>query len=104
MDLSSGISRRHDTIPAEFLKGKGMRQTRLVVVEMSIDGEVPFFLRDAIMVPLYKEKGAMSDMNNHRGLTLLSIGKLFERVLCGCLTVYFDSIAGTNPLRSVINI
>ena len=91
-----------DTIPAEFLKGKGMRQTRVVVVgilnDLLADGEVPSLLRDAIMAPLYKEKGDRGDMNNYRGLTLLShVSKLFERVLCGRLTVYFDGIAGANP-------
>ena len=82
-----------------------MRQTRVVVVgilyDLLADGEVPSLLRDAIMAPLYKEKGDRGDMNNYRGLTLLShVSKLFERVLCGRLTVYFDGIAGDHNLVS----
>lgn len=91
-----------DAIPAEFLKGKGMAKSRAFVVNLLngylVDGKVPDELKDSILVPLYKGKGSKADLNNYRGLALLShISKLFERILCTRLVVYFDSIEGANP-------
>ena len=54
-DKAMGI----DTIPAEFVKGRGMAKTREMVVgmmnQMLNAGEVDALLKDTIMVPLYKE-------------------------------------------------
>ena len=56
-------------------------------------GEVPQDMRDAKIITLYKNKGARSDCNNHRGISLLSIvGKTFARVLLPRLQTFTGRI------------
>lgn len=45
----------------------------------------------AIVTPLYKQKGELSDFNNYRGISVLSpFSKLFERILQRQILNYFD--------------
>jgi hypothetical protein len=45
----------------------------------------------AIVTPLYKQKGELSDFNNYRGISVLSpFSKLFERILQRQILNYYD--------------
>jgi hypothetical protein len=45
-----------------------------------------------VIVPLYKNKGDSSDLNNFRGISILPpIAKIFERVLAAQIGYYFES-------------
>ena len=61
-------------------------------------GTLPQDLREAVIVPLYKNKGEKSDCSNHRGISLLYIaGKILARVL---LNRHIPTIAKENTLES----
>ena len=45
----------------------------------------------AIISPLRKGKGALDELDNYRGISILKwIAKLFERVFCSQISSYFD--------------
>ena len=51
---------------------------------------VPMKWREGLIVSLFK-KGAKEDLGNYRGITLLSVvGKVFCKILNGCLVLYLD--------------
>ena len=48
-----------------------------------------------VIIPIYKNKGADTDPDNYRGITLLScVGKLFTALLNQRLTDYMDAVGG----------
>ena len=74
-----------DSIPAEIWKHGGPSlHTKLHELFTCCweHGKLPQDLRDAVIITLYKNKGAKSDCSNYRGITLLSIaGKILARIL-----------------------
>ena len=86
-----------------FIHGKDILVPYLVTLFNKIFelGYFPETWSDGFIVPLHK-KGSLNDVNNYRGITLLSaLGKLFTRVLNNRLTdwaekysVYIESQAG----------
>lgn len=45
----------------------------------------------AVVTPLFKSKGAATDMNNYRGISVLPpLGKLFEKILALQIIIYFN--------------
>ena len=66
-------------------------------------------MRDANIVPLYKNKGERGDSNNCRGISLLNIiGKLFAKVVLMKLWVlakriYPESQCGFRAIRAIID-
>ncbi len=45
----------------------------------------------AIVTPLYKNKGSPTDMNNYRGISVLTpIGKMFEKIVATQITTHFN--------------
>lgn len=55
-------------------------------------GEVPHDWTLGMIIPIYKNKGAVDDCTNYRGITLLScLGKLFTNILNDRLTYFSDS-------------
>ena len=81
--LSPAKPLRRDGIPAELLKYcKGSLITELhgILCLCWREGEVPQDMRDANIVILYKNKGDRSNCNNYRGISLLRLQVLAERV------------------------
>ena len=57
-------------------------------------GTVPTDWCTGIIIPLFKNKGSVDDVNNYRGITLLSVlGKLFTSALNSRLTTYLEGIS-----------
>ena len=55
-------------------------------------GLVPTDWGIRVIKPLYKNKGSPNDLDNYRGITLIScVGKLFTVVVNGRLTSYLES-------------
>ena len=47
--------------------------------------------KQAIISPLFKDKGSRDELDNYRDISILQvIAKLFERILCGQITSHFD--------------
>lgn len=81
--MNNGKSPGMDGIPAEVLKGGGIRLKEMVyeVISHVWDHIVPQDWRDTILVSLFK-KGDRSECGNFRGISLLStVGKVFARIL-----------------------
>ena len=56
-------------------------------------GIMPTVWLIGLIVPLYKNQGDIQDINNYRGITLLScIGKLFTSILNERLSRYSDAM------------
>ena len=54
-------------------------------------GQIPEEWSIGIIVPIYKNKGEMSNPDNYRGITLLScVGKLFTSLLNHRLCIFLD--------------
>ena len=74
-----------DGIPPEVLKhGKEpiLQPLHELLCLCWEQGYIPKDMRDANIVTLYKNKGDLSDCNNYRGISLLSVvGKVFARVV-----------------------
>ena len=83
--LRSGKTAGEDEIPAELLKsgGRPLEDALLSIVENIWETEqMPPEFKDALIVPLYKGKGAKQSANNYRGISLLNCaGKLMARIL-----------------------
>ena len=51
----------------------------------------PIEWKSAIVTPLYKNKGAKSDFNNHRGISVLPpIAKIFEKILAMQISIHLN--------------
>ena len=108
-NLPSGKAAGMDAISPELIKnGKEILLDDLhkLLLECWETGDVPQEMRDCKITTLYKNKGCMSDCNNYRGISLLSIvGKLFAKVALRRLQqlaerVYPESQCGFRASRS----
>ena len=98
-----------DGIPADLLqqcKSCLLPLLHDILVKCWREGKVPQDMCDAKIITLYKNKGARSDCNNHRGISLLGVaGKVFARVVLPRLQklaerVYPESQCGFRSKRS----
>ena len=75
--LSSGKAPGSDGIPSEIFKADGPTFVQKLVELFQTfwdQGSIPRKLKDATIVHLYKRKGNRQSCDNHRGISLLSIG------------------------------
>ena len=111
--LSSGKASGSDNIPPEVVKAAKesslLQHLHELLMQCWEEGAVPQDMRDAKIITLYKNKGARSDCNNYRGISLLSIvGKAFARVVLNRLQllaerVYPEAQCGFRAARSTID-
>ena len=48
--------------------------------------------KSAVVTPLYKNKGSRTDLNNYRGISILSpVSKIFEKLISHQITDYFEN-------------
>ena len=54
-------------------------------------GKLPIEWKSALVTPLYKNKGVLSDLNNYRGISVLPpISKIFEKLLAMQITIFLS--------------
>ena len=57
-----------------------------------INNVIPDDFKIAMVTPLYKNKGDLMDMNNYRGISVLSpFAKIFEKLISKQIIAYFDN-------------
>ena len=63
-----------------------------------VSGKTPNEWSIGMIKPIYKQKGSCYDLNNYRGITILScFGKLFTSVINNRLVEYFDENTTIGP-------
>ena len=82
---AAGKARGNDGIPSEVIdcaKGTLLHDLQETLCLYWREGKVPQDVRDANILTLYKNTRDISDCNNYRGISLLSVvGTLFARVV-----------------------
>ena len=95
--LKTGKSGGVDNIINEYLKKCPIPMKNAIVSLFNLvlkSGIVPSEWCIGIIIPLFKNKGSVDDVNNYRGITLLSVlGKLFTSALNNRLTTYLEGIS-----------
>ena len=107
--LPTGKAAGMDAIAPELVKSAKdtlLEDLHELLTDCWEDGDTPQEMRDCKIITIYKNKGLMSDCNNYRGISLLSIiGKTFARVALKRLQrvaeeVYPESQCGFRANRS----
>ena len=112
--LKNNKSPGEDYILNEFIKYCPKELITVIVNLFNIildTGIIPSQWTIGVIKPLYKNKGNINDVNNYRGITLLScIGKLFTSILNSRLYIYLTSEnllgigqAGFRPKHSTLD-
>ena len=95
--LKNGKSCGYDNIINEYLKNSPDSVIEVIVHLFNLvlnTGIVPTDWCIGLIFPLFKNKGSKNNVDNYRGITLLSvIGKLFTSALNSRLTTYLESIS-----------
>ena len=95
--LKNGKSCGVDNVINEYLKKCPTSMKNAIVSLFNLvlkSGIVPSDWCLGIIIPLFKNKGSIDDVNNYRGITLLSVlGKLFTSALNSRLTTYLEGIS-----------
>lgn len=88
--LNNGKAPGADGIPSEILKYGGvvlLQKVTYLVHQIWDTGAVPQNFKNAVILPLYKNKGNKNDCDNYRGISLLSsVGKILSNILNERLT------------------
>ena len=95
-DLKNGKAAGTDKILNEFIKST-FHEMKFVYVDLFnrvlSDGKIPESWTIGMITPIYKNKGDKMDVNNYRGITILScLGKLFTSVINARLNKYADEV------------
>ena len=95
--LKTGKSCGIDNIINEYLKKCPTSMKNAIVSLFNLvlkSGIVPSDWCIGIIIPLFKNKGDINDVNNYRGITLLSVlGKLFTSAINQRLTKFLEGIS-----------
>ena len=95
-ELKSGKACGTDKISNEYIKST-YDKMKYVYVDLFNrvlnDGQIPEAWTIGMITPIYKNKGDKMDVNNYRGITILScLGKLFTSVINARLNKYADEV------------
>ena len=92
--MTSGKASGPDVIPAEVFKSSGAAindQLTSLYQTMWNQEQLLQEFRDATIVHIYKHKGSRPSIDNHRGISLMSIaGKILARVFLNCLLDHLE--------------
>jgi hypothetical protein len=93
-NLSSTSGAGATGISTKILKAASLKLVPIVTKlfnEFIAYGLIPNDLKRAIVTPLYKNKGSVTEIGNYRGISVLPpIAKLFEKVLANQIVCYFN--------------
>eukprot|EP00397_Hematodinium_sp_SG-2012_P000576 GEMP01000577.1.p1 GENE.GEMP01000577.1~~GEMP01000577.1.p1 ORF type:complete len:1315 (+),score=230.29 GEMP01000577.1:2458-6402(+) len=91
---ANGKAPGEDGIVYEMLKSSGpygVAWLARIINKIWSGGSVPQDWKDSILIPLYKGKGATTNCDNYRGISLLSVpGKILTAVMGSRLAAAFD--------------
>ena len=107
-----------DGIPAEVFKHGGtlLEENLLKLIQKCWEEQtLPQDFKDAVLIPIYKNKGDRRDCGNYRGISLLSVaGKILAKILHSILLVGihqmlrfmfhsrpFESISSSNQVLQI---
>jgi hypothetical protein len=94
LNLSSTSGPGASGISSKILKASAFQLTPLIkdLFNTCIDScSIPDDWKLAIVTPIFKKKGSNEDMNNYRGISVISpIAKLFEKVLAEQIITYLN--------------
>ena len=95
-ELKSGKACGTDNILNEFIKST-FSEMKLVYVDLFnrvlSTGQIPEAWTIGMIMPIYKNKGDKGDLDNYRGITILScLGKLFTSVINSRLNMYANEV------------
>ena len=95
--LKNGKACGADNIVNEYLKNCPVAMKNAIVTLFNLvlkSGVVPSDWCIGMIIPLFKNKGSVDDVNNYRGITLLGVlGKLFTSALNSRLSAYLESLS-----------
>ena len=98
-----------DGIPAEVFKHGGtlLKENLLKLIQKCWEEQtLPQDFKDAVLIPIYKNKGDRRDCGNYRGISLLSVaGKILAKILQQRLKILSENVlpesqCGFRPSRS----
>ena len=91
--MTSGKAPGPDAIPAEVFKsgGAAINDQLTSLYQTMWNQKLSQEFRDATIVHIYKRKGNRQSIDNHRGISFMSIaGKILARVLLNCLLDHLE--------------
>jgi hypothetical protein len=93
-DLDSKSSAGYIGIPTKLFKycSETLSPIISIIINSCLNSmQIPDSWKIAIVTPLYKNKGDLSDSNNYRGISVLPpITKIFEKIISRQITSYFE--------------
>ncbi len=95
-NLKNNKATGDDLILNEYIKSSASKMidvyTKLFNIVLN-SGTIPDKWMGGIILPLYKKKGAKSNVDNYRGITLMScLGKLFTSVINVRLNKFVENL------------
>ncbi|CAF0722117.1 unnamed protein product [Brachionus calyciflorus] len=92
--LSDSSGPGFDGIPTKILKliSPFISKFLCTIFNRAIaEGKIPNDFKVAVVTPLFKNKGTLDDINNYRGISVLSpLSKVFEKIIYKQIYNYFD--------------
>ena len=93
-NLSSSSGAGATGISSKILKSASLKLVPIITKlfnEFISSGFIPDDLKKAVVTPIFKNKGSVTDINNYRGISVLPpIAKLLEKVLSTQIIDYFN--------------
>ena len=91
--LNNESSAGSSGIPVKVIKNSEslIKPITLIINDCILNCNIPEEWKSAVVTPLYKSKGDKNEINNYRGISVISpVAKIFEKVLATQIIKYLD--------------